>query len=122
MSENLRKRLFQLTVFANFIMVFIYQYLTPNMSDDIIYSDRVAQAGSFFDLFAQEYEHYIAHTGRSIAHIILRIFLYTDNKILFSDNTELDIDSFLRKTEISKTFDNYYLSASPFSEKSTARI
>ena len=46
----------------------------------------------------------------------------TDNKILFSDNTELDIDSFMRKTEISKTFDNYYLSASPFSEKSTARI
>ncbi len=83
MSENLRKRLFQLTVFANFIMVFIYQYLTPNMSDDVIYYDKVAQAGSFFDLFAQEYEHYIAHTGRSIAHIILRIFLYTDNKILF---------------------------------------
>ncbi|SDJ06692.1 adenylosuccinate synthase [Lachnospiraceae bacterium G41] len=44
----------------------------------------------------------------------------TDNKILFSDNTELDIDSFMRKSEISKTFDNYYLSASPFSEKSTA--
>ena len=83
MSENLRKRLFQLTVFVNFIMVFIYQYLTPNMSDDVIYYDKVAQAGSFFDLFAQEYEHYIAHTGRSIAHIILRIFLYTDNKILF---------------------------------------
>ncbi len=41
----------------------------------------------------------------------------TDNKILFSDNTELDIDSFMRKSEISKTFDNYYLSASPFSEK-----
>ena len=41
----------------------------------------------------------------------------TDNKILFSDNTELDIDSFMRKSEISETFDNYYLSASPFSEK-----
>ena len=41
----------------------------------------------------------------------------TDNKILFSDNTELDIDSFMRKTEITEIFDNYYLSASPFSEK-----
>ncbi len=40
----------------------------------------------------------------------------TDNKILFSDNTELDIDSFMRKSEISKTFDKYYLSASPFSD------
>ena len=83
MSENLRKRLFQLTVFANFIMVFIYQYLTPTMSDDVIYYDKVAQAGSFFDLFAQEYEHYMTHTGRNVAHIILRIFLYMDNKIFF---------------------------------------
>lgn len=83
MSDNLRKRLFQLTAFVNFIMVFIYQYLTPNMSDDIIYSDRVAEANSFFDLFVQEYNHYMTHIGRSIAHIILRIFLYMENKIIF---------------------------------------
>ena len=83
MSDNLRKRLFQLTALANFIMVFIYEYLTPNMSDDIIYMDRVAEANSFFDLFAQEYNHYITHIGRSVAHIILRIFLYMGNKIFF---------------------------------------
>jgi hypothetical protein len=83
MPDNLRKRLFQLTAFANFIMVFIYQYLTPNMSDDIIYSDKVSEAGSFFGLFVQEYEHYMTHIGRSIAHIILRIFLYIGNKVIF---------------------------------------
>ena len=83
MSDKLRKRLFELTVLINFIMVFIYQYLTPNMSDDIIYGDRVAEAGSFFDLFVQEYDHYMTHIGRTIAHIILRIFLYMENKIIF---------------------------------------
>ena len=52
MSEQLRKRLFKITVFINFIMVFIYEYLTPTMSDDIVYADKVAEAKSFFDLFA----------------------------------------------------------------------
>ena len=83
MSEKLRKRLFQLTVLANFIMVFIYQYLTPYMSDDVIYWDEVAKANNFFDLFAQEYAQYLDHSGRSVAHIILRIFLYADNKLIF---------------------------------------
>ncbi len=83
MSEALRKRLFQVTVFANFIMVFGFIYLTPYLSDDIIYMDEVAKANSFFDLFAQEYEHYLGHTGRNVAHILLRIFLYSGNKLIF---------------------------------------
>ncbi len=83
MSDSLRKRLFQLTVFVNFIMVFIYEYLTPYLSDDIIYADKVAEADSFFDLFAQEHVHYMEHIGRSVAHIILRIFLYTGNKLVY---------------------------------------
>ena len=41
----------------------------------------------------------------------------TDNKILFSENADEEIASFMRKTEITEIFDNYYLSASPFSEK-----
>ncbi len=84
MQEALRKRLFKVTVLVNFIMVFIYECLTPLMSDDIIYLDRVSQAGSFFDLFAQEYEHYMDHIGRSVAHILLRIFLFAGNKMFFN--------------------------------------
>ncbi len=83
MSEALRKRLFQLTVFVNFIMVFGFLYLTPYLSDDIIYMDEVAGARNFFDLFAQEYEHYMGHTGRNVAHILLRIFLFIGNKLVF---------------------------------------
>ncbi len=84
MSDKLRKKLFFVTVFINFIMVTLYEFLTPNMSDDIIYGDKVAQAGNFLDLFAQEYEHYMNHIGRSIAHILLRIFLFAGNKGVFN--------------------------------------
>ena len=84
MSEKLRKKLFYATVVINFIMVAIYEFLTPTMSDDIIYADKVAEATGFFDLFAQEFEHYMWHTGRSVAHIMLRIFLYIGNKGVFN--------------------------------------
>ncbi len=82
-SEKNKKKIFYLMVIITFAMVAIYEYLTPNMSDDIIYGDTVAEATSFFDLFRQEYEHYINHSGRNIAHILLRIFLYSGNKLFF---------------------------------------
>lgn len=84
MAEKLRKKLFYVTVALNFIMVAVYEFLTPNMSDDVIYADIVAEAGNFFDLFVQEYHHYLEHTGRNISHIILRIFLYIGNKAIFN--------------------------------------
>ncbi len=84
MSEKLKKRLFIIAVAANYVLTAIYNFLTPNMSDDIIYGDVVAKAGSFLDLFAQEYEHYMFHGGRSVAHFILRIFLFTGSKTLFN--------------------------------------
>ncbi len=84
MSEKLRKKLFFALVIANYIMVAIYEFLTPNMSDDVIYADIVAKANSFFDLFVQEAQQWIDHTGRSVAHILLRIFLYIGNKAVFN--------------------------------------
>ncbi len=84
MQDKLRQKLFYAVVIINYIMVTAYEFLTPTMSDDVIYADKVAEAGSFFGLFAQEYEHYMYHTGRSIAHIILRIFLYIGEKGVFN--------------------------------------
>ena len=84
MADKLRKKLFYAAVIINFIMVTIYEFLTPHMTDDLIYGDAVAKAGSFFELFAQEYDHYMHHIGRSIAHILLRIFLYIGNKGVFN--------------------------------------
>ena len=50
MSDRLRKKLFYAVVIANFIMITIYEFLTPTMSDDVIYADQVKGAGNFFDL------------------------------------------------------------------------
>ncbi len=67
-----------------FLAVTIYEFLTPNMSDDLIYWDTVHTADSFFDLFKQEAEHWMTHTGRSISHMILRVFLYINVKAVFN--------------------------------------
>ena len=84
MGDKNRKKLFILTAAINFILVTIYEFITPRMSDDIIYGDVVSGANSFADLFVQEYDHYLNHIGRSVAHIILRIFLYIGNKGVFN--------------------------------------
>ncbi|MDC7292988.1 DUF6056 family protein [Butyrivibrio sp. DSM 10294] len=84
MTQNVRKTLFYILIFVTFMGVMIYEFLTPYMSDDIVYGDAVAGAGNFFDLFSQEYAHYIDHTGRSVAHFMLRVFLFTGAKAVFN--------------------------------------
>lgn len=84
MPEKKNKRLFIGLVITAFLMIAVYEFLTPNMSDDIIYGDTVAKAGNFFDLFSQEYEHYMNHSGRSVAHFILRVFLFIKTKSVFN--------------------------------------
>ena len=84
MSQTVRKRIFWGMVFIAFVAVTIFEFLTPLLSDDIAYMDDVAKAQNFFDLFGQEYEHYISHTGRSISHFILRIFLFIGNKSVYN--------------------------------------
>ena len=71
-------------VAVSYLAVTIYHFLTPYLSDDIIYWDEVATAGNFFDLFGQEANQYLTHTGRSVAHIILRIFLFINVKAFFN--------------------------------------
>jgi len=84
MSEKLRKKVFYLLVITAFLSVMIYAFLTPNMSDDLNYGREVAKANNFFDLFVQEYEHYMGHGGRSVAHFMLRVFLYMGTKSVFN--------------------------------------
>ena len=84
MTQNVRKTIFYILLFTTFMGVMIYEFLTPYMSDDIVYGDAVAEARSFFDLFSQEYVHYMDHTGRSVAHFMLRIFFFTGTKATFN--------------------------------------
>ncbi|WP_026528951.1 DUF3329 domain-containing protein [Butyrivibrio sp. VCD2006] len=77
-EENTRKRLFIFSVIVCFVTIFIYETLTPMLMDDLPYSREVGRAGSFFDLFAQEYNQYMTWIGRSVAHFMLRVCMYID--------------------------------------------
>ncbi|MBO5998521.1 MAG: hypothetical protein J6P87_02400 [Lachnospiraceae bacterium] len=70
-----RRNIFILIAAAGFAAVLAFNLLTPMISDDYAYGFRVRQAASFADLLRQEYEQYQTWTGRSVAHLILRIFL-----------------------------------------------
>ena len=71
-------------VLAVFVTILIYEFLTPMLSDDLNYGIQVREAASFGDLFRQEAAQYMGWTGRSVAHILLRIFLYTGSKGVFN--------------------------------------
>lgn len=76
-----RRLVFYLTVCAAFVLIFIFNVLTPMMTDDLFYSKTVSEASSIRALFAQEYTQYMTWTGRSVCHMILRFFLLTDKMV-----------------------------------------
>ena len=73
--------LFLLSVLAAWLLIFIFNVLTPMMTDDLFYSKTVSEAASIGELFAQEYTQYMTWTGRSVCHMILRFFLLTDKMV-----------------------------------------
>ena len=75
MIEKYRKQIFIFLTVCIAGAVFIFSYLTPMLSDDFLYSRNAAQIHSVADLFRQEYEHYIEHSGRSVVHLLVRAFL-----------------------------------------------
>ena len=82
--QNKEKRsglFFCLAVCAAFVLIFIFNVLTPMMTDDLFYSRTVSEASGIWELFAQEYTQYMTWTGRSVCHMILRFFLLTDKMV-----------------------------------------
>lgn len=77
MLENKRfnKWLYYILVVGSFIVIFAFNYLTPLMSDDLSYGAQARQANNLWDLVLQEYNQYMTWIGRSVCHMILRIFL-----------------------------------------------
>ncbi len=82
-EDNLRKFLFIGLVAVSFLMILIYNAFTPMMTDDLTYAENVSRASSFWDLIRQEKHQYMTWTGRSVNHMLLRIFL-TGDKWLFN--------------------------------------
>lgn len=81
---NSRKKWFLLAIFLCFITILIYNFLTPILSDDLSYATEVKKATCVADLIKQEYNQYCNWTGRSIAHITLRFFLFSGSKVYFN--------------------------------------
>lgn len=73
--EKYRKQFFIFLTICITGTVFIFTYLTPMLSDDFLYGMDSAEIHSVADLFRQEYEHYIGHSGRSMVHLLVRVFL-----------------------------------------------
>ncbi len=72
MSEKKKRAIFGCLVGISFIAVFIYNSLTPLMSDDLLFDKSLYQSAG--DIFRQEYYQYLNWNGRSVLQIILKIF------------------------------------------------
>ena len=81
-KEKLQKKIFIASIVLCFITIFVYEMLTPMLMDDMAYLSRVKNADSFWQLFSQEYEQYTHWTGRSVAHMCMRILMYLDMHFL----------------------------------------
>lgn len=59
-------------VSISFIIFYIYNILTPLMSDDLLFDKSLYH--SIADIFRQEYLQYMTWNGRSVLQVILKIF------------------------------------------------
>lgn len=73
--EKHRKHLFWIILAAAFLAIFVYNLLTPYMSDDYAYAIEVRKAGSVWDLVKQQYGEYLSNSGRVIGQFNVRLSL-----------------------------------------------
>lgn len=71
-SIGKRKILFYLAVVISFIAVLIYNFLTPLMSDELLFDASVYH--SVADIVKVEYKNYMTWNGRTVVQIIMQCF------------------------------------------------
>ncbi len=71
-SEKNRRILFYILVLISFCSIFVFNYLTPYLSDDLYYNP--GEAKSFLYLVAEQYESYFIWNGRAVLQFLMRIF------------------------------------------------
>lgn len=79
--EKHRKKIFWIIIAAAFVSIFIYNFLTPYMSDDYFYKYEVRKAQNILDLLKQQYEEYISNSGRVIGQFNVRLSLVFDKQL-----------------------------------------
>ena len=79
--EKHRKGLFFFILAASFATIFVYNCLTPYMSDDYAYLIEVQKAKSLGDLIRQQYGEYLSNSGRIIGQFNVRLSLWGSKQI-----------------------------------------
>ena len=64
-----------LIMFLSFLGVLIFNYFTCMMTDDYVYAREARSAGSLWALILQEANQYQTSNGRSVVHLLMRIFM-----------------------------------------------
>ena len=70
-----RRRCFYILAVITFLMILLFNLLTPMLTDDYSYATQVRRATSVWDLLRQEQYQYMTWNGRSVVHFLLRCFL-----------------------------------------------
>ncbi len=79
--QDQERRWVLLILFLSFAAVLVLNIFTPMLSDDYAYAMDVREATSLRDLIVQEYHQYMTWNGRSVAHLLLRIFLFLPSPV-----------------------------------------
>lgn len=79
--EKHRKLIFGLILLAAFLSIYVYNILTPYMSDDYAYACSVREASSLWDLAKQQYGEYLSNSGRVIGQFNVRLSLSVDKQV-----------------------------------------
>lgn len=72
-KHNYRKIAFYTIIVISFVAIYVYNILTPYMSDDVLYMKNNIQ--NLGDILKHEYWSYFNHTGRIILEFLVNIFL-----------------------------------------------
>lgn len=67
--QKLNKYCFFIIVFISFAAIYIYNSLTPVMSDELLFDPSIYN--SFADIFINEYERYMTWNGRSVLQCLM---------------------------------------------------
>lgn len=74
-NDKTRKIVFFVVGIISFLAVYIYNCLTPIMSDELLFDKDLYH--SFYDIIRAEYENYMTWNGRTVVQFIMRCFLLT---------------------------------------------
>ncbi len=85
--QDQERRWVLLILFLSFAAVLVLNIFTPMLSDDYAYAMDVREATSLRDLIVQEYHQYMTWNGRSVAHLLLRIFLFLPSPVFKAANS-----------------------------------